>query len=73
MPMYAGDEEVSDAESECDEFDHNFEAVEVCVDCGESADNCDCADNDNTYEAEFEDSDECAICGMSEADLVHGN
>lgn len=70
--MYSGDEEVSDAESVDDEdsdYDHAFEAEEVCTQCGEIADNC---EGHEDFEEEFEDSEECAICGNDRGDPIHG-
>lgn len=60
MPTVEPDEEDT-------EYDHDFEPEQLCANCGEPADNCECDDQ------EMEDQDECCVCGGSEADPVHGN
>jgi hypothetical protein len=69
MPMYSGDEEVSDAESvdEDSEYDHEFEPTEVCENCGTDTDNCDCEED----EQDFQEQDECAICGEGADEPIH--
>jgi hypothetical protein len=71
--MYSGDEEVSDAESVGEDYDHDFEAEELCVHCDEVSDNCQCEfGEDSDLEEEYYDSEECAVCGMGESDPAHG-
>jgi hypothetical protein len=66
--MYSGDEEISDGEStDDDQYDHDFEPEQVCLECGEGESNCECEEG-----GEIGDGEECLVCGMSEADPVHG-
>jgi hypothetical protein len=48
------------------EYDHDFEAEELCSGCEESLDNCSCED-----EQEPMDGTACAICGADEDDPCH--
>lgn len=47
------------------DFDHEFEPTQECVNCNEMEDDCECDESD------LVDTDECAICGMSESDETH--
>jgi hypothetical protein len=49
-----------------DEYDHEFEPAQVCTNCDELEEDCEC---DDPF---MEDSEECAECGCDEGDPVHG-
>ena len=51
-----------------DEYDHDFEPFEVCVNCDETHENCEC---DEFEPKEMPDIDECNDCGLPESDPIH--
>lgn len=61
----------SDEDSEDNDFapieTHDFEPIEVCVECTYTLVNCLC-----DKETEFEPLDECSVCGNPEDDEEHG-
>jgi hypothetical protein len=58
------------ADDDDDQYDHDFEAEEVCTTCGETQDNC---EGHEDFDEEYEDSDVCAVCGNDRSDPVHGD
>jgi hypothetical protein len=51
-----------------DQYDHDFEPEQICLECGEDESNCECEEG-----GEIGDGEECVVCGLSQDDPVHGN
>lgn len=57
------------SEGNFDEYDHDYEQITECAECGETHENCEC---EEYQPVEMEGVDECEECGLPKDDPQHG-